>query len=92
MLTASQQSQHARGVFRVGRLAQDLIASDDHGVGAENHAATCGVSNRSCFIPGQPFREGNRVFSNALDLLNIRGSDYEVDTRVLQKFLSARRS
>jgi hypothetical protein len=89
MPAAGKQTQHAAGVFRLRRLAEDLIANHDHGVGAENHIFGDRAANGSGFISRHPLGEAGRVFSRELDFVNICRTHDEVDARVLQEFLSA---
>ena len=62
MRASGKQAQHARGIFRVCRLFQQVVIHHNHGVGSEYHIVGVPRKDGAGFVAGQALRVVQGLF------------------------------
>jgi hypothetical protein len=91
MRASREQSQHAGGVSRVARFAEDFFVDHDDGIRSEHAVLRTATRNCKRFLPSESLRTFHGQFAIARTFVDVGGLYREGNTSTPQKLLAARR-
>ncbi len=91
MLTTRQQVQHPRRLVCGARLAQNLAADQDNGVGAQHNGGRKELEPTTCLFEGKPSDVFARWFELQHGFVDIDRDRFERDASRRHQFPTARR-
>jgi hypothetical protein len=86
-----QQSQHARGILRIARLAEKDVIDYDDRIRAQHPLPRIVLKNYQRLLPRQSLRAHSRSFPGERSFVDVGGLHPERNSGEAQKFLAARR-
>jgi hypothetical protein len=92
MRPPSEQSQHARSIFRIARFTKNEIINRNNRIRPENKTLRIVLKNRQRLLPRQPLSALRRRFTGKRRLINVSRLHRKQNSGVAQQLLAPRRS